>query len=413
MAFYDATTSVSLTGSGASSGNSFYICGSISTSPIKPVLISIASNGGLSFQKTYGTVYGLFNNFTFDTSENLIIASEYNPSPTNALWTIASSGSITSTTGLSGSTTAGSAKNQKAIYDSSGNLFVLGSVVVSTFRTLQVSKYDSSLSLLSQYKYSVASTNYDAISFCLDSSGNMYFLSTIYTAPYKYFTILKTDSSGTISWAKRYRFTDGTNEPSNIVADSTGNIYVAGHYQATNSISYLCKIDSSGTVLWTKTLSKASTYVWTSGLSIDADSTYIYTSGFSGSYSANKATINKYDLSGNLIWQKSIDLSGATWTGSYVTPKGDNYYLVSSPYVSSVTKAFFACLPIDGTKTGTYTFGGNSFVYADGDSTSATGTDPSASAGTTPTKATTSYSTASITATPSNLSYALTTKSVQ
>lgn len=413
MAFYNATTNIGINDAKLSSNNSLYVAGTSGSTTSVPMLLCITPSGSLFFQKTYGTVYSSFSRFVFDSSDNLILPCSDQPNPTNGVFKINNAGSILTTTGLSGSTTA-NAYNTQILYDPSGNLVVLGTVPVSTYGTVQISKYDSSLSLLSQYKYSVSATTIGANNFCIDSSGNMYFVSRYYLAPYQYFTILKTDSSGTVLWSNRYRFTDGTTDPCGITCDSSGNIYVAGIYQANYSISFLTKLDSSGTKLWTKTLSKTNTYVWTDHLTIDSDSNYIYTSGYYGDYTNNSLMINKYDLSGNLIWQKSISTASTTWNTGGLNISKDNYYLSATPYTSSTQKGFFACLPNDGSKNGTYALNGSNYVYANNTLTDSTNaTYPIASTHTTPTKTTTTYATASATKTPSNLTYTLSTKPIQ
>lgn len=136
-----------------------------------------------------------------------------------------------------------------------------------------------------------------------------------------HFYIVKYDNSGNELWAKSAG--DQNNARGTCInTDSKGNSYVTGHFQGSGTINignitltapgsgsegFLVKYDSSGNVLWAKTLGEANSV----SNAIDASGNVYVTGGFFDSTAT--AIIRKFDNSGNLIWQQGA-------TGNYTTP---------------------------------------------------------------------------------------------
>ena len=176
-------------------------------------------------------------------------------------------------------------------------------------------------------------TNYDSYGINSDSSGNVYVAGVIYPGSNNGMYIAKLNGT-TISWQKVLTSRAyGTNFFSSIAVDANSNVYVAGHDTdkipaSTPAVYYpiiqLAKYNSSGTIQWQRSITwNGSTYSHSKNLNI------------------GKITL---DANGDLI------ITG--WM---------NYY-----DVCSVTNygAFTMKVPPDGSKTGTYTVGSETFVYA-------------------------------------------------
>lgn len=374
-----------------------------------PALVVISPKGYLTLQKKYSTSYGQLRSGKVDSSGNYYAASNQT-TPQLGIYKFSSSGSLLSTAGL---TVANGSGNERIIINSAGEIIALGNgAVSSTVSAIQYTKYNSSLSILEQFRISNATVAISPNDVCIDSSGNIYILSSYYLAPNQYIVILKLDSSNNVAWTYKYSLGNSDVTSSAITVDSSGNIYVVGNYQANNSISFLIKFNSSGTCQWTKILSRSAKYVWTNSVSISPDSNYIYTSGYTGDFSVAYWWFNKYDLSGNLQYQKSITASGVLSQGSVIRSTDDNLYFGGTAYVSSAWKGYFASLPSDGSKTGSYALAGYTFVYANGTLTDGTRANPSQTSHVAYSKTTTTYSAASLTTTPADLTNTLTTKTI-
>lgn len=161
--------------------------------------------------------------------------------------------------------------------------------------------------------------------------------------------ITKLDSSGSLIWAKSLGGT-GADQGNSITVDIYGNIYLAtafqntadfdpgsGVYNLTSSGSLdigLCKLDSSGSLLWAKNISGTNIEI-ASSIVVDAFGD-IYTTGYffgtvdfdpgptvynltAGTYSY--AFVNKLDTSGNFLWAKSM---GGTSTNEGLSIALDN-----------------------------------------------------------------------------------------
>jgi hypothetical protein len=224
--------------------------------------------------------------------------------------------------------------------DSSGNIYAIAYEVVGANYDWLVVKYNSSGTILWQKSYrqggSISGSPYAAT---LDSSGNLFVVGDNDGTGYIY----KIDSSGTLLISKSLQQLSRGQELKGVQVDSSGNVYTVGWGQTSTSgatqCSFIHKLDSTLTTLWTRQYQVAS-------VSDQFNSLYTDTSG--NSYAAGLAnlapqatTFVKYDTSGNLQWQRYIT-SG--FTQSAVTPltglisydsSGNIYLLTGNPNSSA------------------------------------------------------------------------------
>jgi hypothetical protein len=157
----------------------------------------------------------------------------------------------------------GTASNQgiNTYQDASGNCYVYGQTGGSAY----IAKYDSTGAYVwAQYAGSFGVFNQLSV----DGSGNIY-------ASYSNI-IVKINSAGTLQWNYSFNYSGAWYSFAyrNTYSDTAGNSYISFAIQVTSSsstyISGITKIDSTGTVVFTKQLSISGTGIYPSQLGIDA-----------------------------------------------------------------------------------------------------------------------------------------------
>jgi hypothetical protein len=150
---------------------------------------------------------------------------------------------------------------------------------------------------------------------------------------------VKLDSSGDVEWTRTIGGS-GEDFASSIIQSSDGGYVVAG---ATGSFGagydgdiYVVKLDGSGNVVWTKTIGGSS---WDIAASIiqSSDGGYVV-AGWTYSFGAGDSDIYivKLDGSGNVVWTKTISGSDKDFAFS-ITQSSDGGYVVAG-----ATKSFGA-----------------------------------------------------------------------
>lgn len=193
----------------------------------------------------------------------------------------------------------------------------------------------------------------------IDSADNLYALGK-YSTTARSFTVVKLNSSDVVQWATNFQHSgDSTFTISvlEIVVADSGNVYVAGKAYNSNApylnYYYVIKLNSTGAVLWQKrisgTFSSTEYSKGIAGLDVDSEEN-IYLCLREGS------RLIKLDANGVSIYQRFI-----TQTNSLIFKINRFDKSMIFGYDNANTLIKLNALPLDGTKTSTYS---NGFSYA-------------------------------------------------
>ena len=388
---------------------------------LAPSILSGLTSGGTGRQDrgqgitvdSVGNIYAIGYAGTGGAETTLYLI-KYN-STGNILWQNSLNGSAPMTKGL------------KVIADSSNNIYIVGldELSISPYtKWLVVAKFDSSGTIQWQRRIETNNNTVNS-SISLDSSNNVYIVSSDYGSKSSYF-IVKYNSSGTIQWQQRFSNTGSVDSfGTGIAVDSAGSVYACGTFGSLPTSTIIVKFNTSGVYQWHYTLGDSyPTSVYGYGMSIDSSDNIFMTGSYynsstgkqeillikinssgalqwqrtlvqSGNDSQGYATavdtagnvyvtgktnsvwdivIAKYNTSGTLQWQRTLSSSGYELGYSIVVDSANNIYLVGLTTVSGTEDIYFAKLPGDGSLTGSTSIGGYSFVYSSSSLTTATST---------------------------------------
>lgn len=304
------------------------------------------------------------NRITVDSSGNIIIVR--GSGSAISVIKFDSTGAITWQIGVNGfpSGCSGvSVSNGAITTDSSGNIYVCAPVLAACLYTLAVVKLSSAGAIV----FSRSLTNgFRADGPCairVDSTGRI----NIATGN-GYPVVLQLTSAGAISWIQKITNVTTTNYCTDIVLDSSDNIYAVGAYDDSSlgfNGSIIVKFNSSGTVQWNRIFkSAASNGMHFNGVGIDS-SANIYC--FGNQTTAYAQYIVKYNNAGTIQWQRSItsaDIHFVTYDG-VISSDGSPVSISQAAVQSTATdRQFVAKIPATGDKTGTYTLSTISYTYA-------------------------------------------------
>ena len=238
--------------------------------------------------------------------------------------------------------------------DSSNNVYLAGQHYLNATNTWDafVIKLDSSGNLQWQ-RFLGASGQQSINSIAVNSSGDIYVTGTLFDSSFNTVILAKYNSSGVLQWQKKLSHAISVMD-GGISLDSSGNIYFAGSC----GVGVLIKFDSSGNLQWQKASSISGTQ-WTD-IHIDS-SNNIYVIGF---LATGLRAIVKYDTSGNVLYRRS--LTGAAGFSGGISSKGSAIYisgLTYGPGPGTIGDTLYY-LPADGSKTGVYFIGGWTVVYS-------------------------------------------------
>jgi hypothetical protein len=250
----------------------------------------------------------------------------------------------------------------KVAVDSSGNAIGTG-YRYNTGTTLYdaiVAKVNTSGVHQWSYYISGGGNGYSNSDVAVDSSGNIYLWGVRYSSSYAVATavITKLNSAGSVQWVQGFSVSNGAG--GSIQVDSSGNIYVTGTWNSP-ARTFVAKLDSSGAVIWQRSLSGTAA-VNVGGLSVDSSGN-VYAGAYTTDSSLGKGVLVKYNSSGAIQWQRYLSSSVADtvyFYGVAVTPGATTVALAGQFGVQGVAAKF----PTDGSKTGTYTVGSNTWTWA-------------------------------------------------
>lgn len=288
----------------------------------------------------------------------------------------------------------GGAYGNAAVWDSTNSLGYVNTYKPSGPYRGGVMKVDNSLAISWQKEFT-SSPNDDTYfqSVVLDSSKVPHLFGFTDGGLKSY--VVKMTTAGAITWQVT---ASGTCQGGAV--DASGNVYAV-----TFTGPALYKYNSSGTQQWVRRLTHTSTIrTGNNAMVLGADG-YIYFVGYyaTGGTAAEAGFIAKYNSSGTIQWQRTIQSAADNIRLKGIAINGSTMYITGN-IASNGGDVFLAALPTDGSLTGTYSLGGTNITYAAGSFTEA---DPgyTSSAGTntiansTFTASTTSYTSTSSTAT--------------
>ena len=180
--------------------------------------------------------------------------------------------------------------------DSAGNIYVGGS---SDFRKINSSG-------VTQWTRTLAISPYFAVfnSVTISSSDEIYVCGNIFDSTSQCFFVAKYDTSGTLLWNRTLQSGAIAASYGNAVTtDSSGNVYAGGQYTDTGSsiYGYFIKLNSSGTVQFQRTYRETSTNT-VYAIYVDSSNNIYLT----GNVAADTLYVAKWDSSGSPTWQRKV-----------------------------------------------------------------------------------------------------------
>ena len=246
--------------------------------------------------------------------------------------------------------------------DSSDFVYVTGQTNSGTFITTV--KFNSSGSVQWQVRYPGEGGSVGN-GIAVDASGNVHVVGTEgYTSGEDFFyraVILKYNSSGTLLWSVGIgQSSDGSFSGWSCALDSSGNVYATVHGETLSS-TILCKLNSSGALQWQTRYSTSASQRAVLVTTSSGDS-YI---GVGTGGSLNNGFVAKFNTSGDIQWQRRIQTNVFNRPDAIALSGSDSLWVVGD-ISTTVSSAFAARLPVDGSGTGAYTLNGQTLSYVVG-----------------------------------------------
>jgi uncharacterized delta-60 repeat protein len=172
------------------------------------------------------------------------------------------------------------------------------------------------------------------------------------------FYVVKLDSAGNVVWTKTIGGS-GDDEAWSIIQSSDGGYAVAGRtksFGAGDYDFYVVKLDSSGNVIWTKTIGGSG---WDEALSIIQSSDGGYAvAGNTGSFgTGGDVYVVKLDSAGNVVWTKTI---GGGIALSIIQSSDGGYAVAGGSFGAGNWDIYVVKLDSEGNVMWTKTIGGSS-----------------------------------------------------
>lgn len=223
-------------------------------------------------------------------------------------------------------TSAGQIYGKSAVADSSGNIYIAGG---DYSLYLYVQKLNPFGVIQWQKQLQYYGNGYDI---AIDSASNVY-IANANTSPYG-LGLVKYNSSGTLQWQRLLQSPYAGSKCSGVAVDGSDNVYIVGSAAVDPSGRVdvqLAKYNSSGTLLWQRTLFNTNN---SDGYSIkvsSAGTVYIAATGVPSS--TYDMLVAKYTTNGSIQWQRYIDNSSTTESGrSIAIDSSENVYVIGDGY---------------------------------------------------------------------------------
>ncbi len=251
--------------------------------------------------------------------------------------------------------------------DSSGNVYITGTMRVGTDNNIITAKYNSSGALQWQRTLGTTFGNELGYGIVVDSSGNVIVTGTTINASYNELIALKYNSSGVLQWQRKIDQTGYNLIGYNVKLDASNNIIIVGTAATTGRLVIVLKIaTATGNKVFQTDLTVSNRNI--EGFGFDTDTSgNIYVTGSCGTYGSPTRYamhISKFTSSGVIVWSRQIynkiSQSYAPFFARALKVSGSSLY-ISGDHSQATAKTFLLKLPTDGSGIGNY---GN-FVYTD------------------------------------------------
>lgn len=202
----------------------------------------------------------------------------------------------------------------------SGAIYCIGSSTGGSF----VVKLDAAGNMLWEKLYSSGGgSSFRGIK--ITPQNNLIIGGFIFEAPANKGVVIELDTNGTILWSKKYTGSSSINNLTfSDIAVLPGNEYALSGIEQNR---FVAKIDQAGNLMWAKknSFTGANSNVEQIELSLDNNAIYL-TGGNLYTFPFRQATLSKFSLSGNLLWEKEYGgcNEDAFWS---IIQDGNNLYL--------------------------------------------------------------------------------------
>jgi hypothetical protein len=212
--------------------------------------------------------------------------------------------------------------------DSSGNVYITGLGFPGSGTTAYAAKLSPAGKLLWVTRLSGTPTGV-----AVDANGNS-FVSNRVNGSGEDAQVIKINSAGTVSWTRQLG-SSSNDTPRGITTDAKGNIYVSGSTFGNlsgankgNEDAWVAKYSTSGKLSWVKQLG-TSTQDRAYGVATDSDGNAFIAGWTSGSLGGSHqglvdAWVSKYSPNGVLKWSKQIGSTNNDLTFAVATDSNDN-----------------------------------------------------------------------------------------
>ncbi|TAG94906.1 MAG: hypothetical protein EAZ09_12465 [Oscillatoriales cyanobacterium] len=246
------------------------------------------------------------------------------------------------------------------VFDSAGNLYLIGEVYGLFGRTNPTSnswitKYDAGGNQLWSVKQ-LTNRSLSGARATVDSAGNVYLAGRTNTTMFleqKDAWVAKYDSTGNQLWLEEFNFTEYDEYPSGIAVDNAGNVYLTGTEFSPSAPrvqglrrTWIAKYDGSGNQLWLKKVESGSddkfpigiagTYPY--GIKVDSSGNlYVVGKNFNRYLNLSLPPVvdgtntwaTKYDSNGNQLWFQQFG-TAVQWLSDLALDSANNLYLMGA-----------------------------------------------------------------------------------
>lgn len=268
--------------------------------------------------------------------------------------------------------TTASATYSRIAVDSSANVYVVG----STF----LGKFNGSTGALI-WGRTITGTSASVNDVSVSPADEIYITGRVSVSSFNQGFLAKFDTSGNLSWSRTLSIASTNNEIYSCNAGYSGYVYVLGDYSG----GMIALYNSSGTLQWSKVYTRSGGYTTFSSryLSVSPSNGNSYFSGTQfGGGNPIVTCVASTNSSGSNLWKNNLTITGQDAYASGLSFMSPNNTVFSCGPVGATSGLIIANMPSDGSRAGTYSLSGFSYVYSDATTTTvANGTATSASGG--------------------------------